>query len=119
MVIFGQPVGRVLQKSLSTPLFPQSWGNFVAGGSPQTPTRKFPGSLFQHSDRDIAAKIYFQHSGKVMDCRYSAKKVLKWELWMANVDSFLIQEYLMRRQSLQRATDKISAGRAYFMKKIP
>jgi len=31
------------------PIIPQSWGTFKAGGYPQTPGRKYPAPLFQHS----------------------------------------------------------------------
>jgi len=35
--------------SLLNPLIPQSWGTFIAGGHPQTPSRKYPAPLFQLS----------------------------------------------------------------------
>jgi len=38
----------VLKKSLSTPSFPHSWGNFEAGGHPQLHSRKYHAPFFSN-----------------------------------------------------------------------
>ena len=45
---------RLLKKSSSTPCTPQSWGNFVAGGHPQTPGREFTAPLFRQSMNSLS-----------------------------------------------------------------
>jgi hypothetical protein len=57
---------RVLKNSYSTPLIPQSWGNFESGGHPQTLGRKVPAPLFQHS-LNITLIVTYHLSGILIE----------------------------------------------------